>query len=274
MDNSLAELMVVIKASHGKDLSIYDSRFLAGVLKNRRTVTGTNSLEDYVQYVQKNSPECDLLLQELIVTFSQFFRDPFTFSFLQQSIIPALVNREQGGELRIWSAGCAGGQEAYSIAILLEDAVAIWGKPIRYRILATDILSSALDIGRQGSYYEDAVQNLTLRQSRDYFTRTGGMYSVDPRLRQQVEFSIYDLMDASTAHPPQSIYGDFDLIFCSNLLFYYQPQARAAILRKLTKALSSTGYLVTGETERGFLQDFNQLRMVTPLSTVFQVTTA
>ena len=274
MDNQLMDLMEKVRASHGKDLSVYDSLFLSGVLKNRRAATGTANLADYAQHLAESSTEFDLLLQALTVTYSQFFRDPFTFSLLQQSIIPALVNRRQGGELRIWSAGCAGGQEAYSIAILLEEAIATGGKPVRYRIFATDISSSALSLGRQGNYYEDTLQNLTLRQVRDYFTKKDATFCVDPRLRQQVDFSVYDLLDSSTAYPPQSIYGDFDLIFCSNLLFYYRAETREAILRKLTKALSSKGYLVTGETERGFVHDFDMLRMVKPLSTVFQVANA
>jgi chemotaxis methyl-accepting protein methylase len=271
MENPLVELMVAVKRSHGKDLSVYDSMFLAGVLKNRRTTTDTGSLEEYLRYISEHGAETDLLLQALTITYSQFFRDPFTYSFLQQSIIPNLVNRKQGGELRIWSAGCAGGQEAYSIAVLIEDAATLAGQPIRYRIFATDISPSALTQGRQGCYTEEAVGNCTVRQARDYFIKTNGMYTVVPLLRQQVDFSNYDLLDMASANPPQSIYGDFDLIFCCNLLFYYQPETRSAILKKLTKSLSRAGYLVTGETERGFVQDFNKLRMVAPLSTVFQM---
>ncbi len=271
MENPLVELIAEVKRSYGKDLSLYDSIFLTGVLKNRRIATGTGNLEDYLRYINEHSEEANLLLQALTITYSQFFRDPFTYSFLQQSIIPILVNRKQGGELRIWSAGCAGGQEAYSLAVLIEDAAALAGQPIRYRIFATDISPSALTQARLGSYTEEAVGNCTVRQIRDYFIKTNGMYTVVPLLRQQVDFSNYDLLDSTSAHPSQSIYGDFDLVFCSNLLFYYQPETRFAILRKLTKALSRAGYLVTGETERGFVQDFNKLRMVAPLSTVFQM---
>jgi chemotaxis protein methyltransferase CheR len=241
-------------------------------VQNRRAATGSETLEHYVSHVEKHYPEVEILLQALAVTYSRFFRDPLSFSFLQQSLLPTLLHSKQGSELRIWSAGCAGGQEAYSIAMLLEEAAAAGGTPSRYRIFATDISPAALTLGRQGSYYEEAVQNITLRQARDYFTKTGETFTVIPRLKQQVDFSQYDLLDASTAYPPQSIYGDFDLIFCCNLLFYYQPETRASILRKLTKALSRSGYLVTSETERGFVQDFNKLRAVTPLSTVFQVT--
>ncbi|PKL13868.1 MAG: hypothetical protein CVV52_04225 [Spirochaetae bacterium HGW-Spirochaetae-8] len=274
MDDPLGELIEKVKASHGRDLSNYDNSFLNGVIENRRSASGAANLEDYVRHVEKDAAEAESLLQALSVTFSQFFRDPFTFSFLQQTILPTLVSRRQGGELRIWSAGCAGGQEAYSIAILLEEANAKAVKPIRYRIFATDISSSALGMAKQGSYYEDTLQNLTLSQAREYFIKQGATFYVDQRLRQQVDFSVYDLLDASTAYPPQSIYGDFDLIFCSNLLFYYRAETREAILRKLIKALSSKGYLVTGDTECGFVQDFNKLRMVQPLSTVFQVATA
>ena len=273
MNTLLEELIEQVKTSHGKDLSLYDSLFLEGVLKNRRTVLGLADLEGYMRYMEVNGLEVDSLMQALTVTYSQFFRDPFTFSLLQQSILPMLRNRKPDTELRIWSAGCAGGQEAYSLAILLEDAIAIENKPIRYRIFATDISSSALYMGRQGKYCEDAVQNLTLRQIHDYFTKEGGDFSVNLRLQKQIDFSVYDLLDSSTAYPPQSIFGDFDLIFCSNLLFYYQPEIRVTILRKLTKALSAAGYLVTSETERGFVQGIHELSMVKPESTVFRAIT-
>jgi chemotaxis protein methyltransferase CheR len=175
-----------------------------------------------------------------------------------------------GGEIRIWSAACAAGQEAYSVAILLEDMAAERGKPIPFRIIATDVSDAQLAIARKGVYDDDAVRNVRLRHLRRYFSEQGKAYVIAPGLRDRVDFSSYDLLDERSSSPPASIYGDFDIVLCCNLLFYYRPSVRRLILERVRRGLSPNGYLVTGEAERAIVQDAGGFRAMTPPTAVFR----
>ena len=188
-------------------------------------------------------------------------------------MLPGLV-AEKGacgrGELRVWSAGCAAGQEAWSVAMLLEGAVRVGEQPPPYRIFATDQAESDLTLARAGVYGADAVGNVRLRHLDAFFSRQGESYAIAPRLRERVAFSAYDLLDERSASPASSIYGDFDLILCCNLLFYYRPGTRQRMLDKFFRALSPGGYFVTGEAERGIVSCLKGFRPVAPPSSVFQ----
>lgn len=185
-----------------------------------------------------------------------------------QLVLPGLVKtkKESGGEIRVWSAGCASGQEAWSLAILLEELAG----PVPYRIFATDLADPGF--ARLGVYGAEAVGNVRVRHLREFFSRQGESYSVVPRLRARVDFSAYDLLDRSSASPAASIYGGFDLILCCNLLFYYRQEARRHILDKVCHALSPSGYFVTGEVERAMVQGQNGLRAVISPAAVFEKT--
>ena len=154
------------------------------------------------------------------------------------------------------------------MAILLDEIVAACERPVQYRIFATDLSEPDLALARGGVYSAAAGKNLRLRHLESCFTRQGDAYAVVPRLKDRVDFSIYDLLDAGTS-PPASIYGDFDLVLCSNVLIYYRPEALRLILDKLRRSLAVGGHLVTGETERQVAGSADGFRMVIPPVAVF-----
>jgi chemotaxis methyl-accepting protein methylase len=259
--------------SHGLDLSPFDEIFLAKALQGRLEATSAGTWALYLDRLAGDRAEAEALLQSLNIGYSEFFRNPLTFALLEQLVLPAIVaGKEKAGpgEIRIWSAGCAAGQEAYSIAILLEDLAAARQRPVPYRIIATDISVTALAAARKGIYDSAAVRNVRLKHVRDYFVAQGDEYAIAPRLRSRVDFSAYDLLDERSGCPPASLYGDFDLILCCNLLFYYRPDMRRRILDKLCGALSHGGYFVTGEAERAVLAEQAGLRAVAPPAAVFR----
>lgn len=265
------EIILIMNERYGKDLSMYDETFLLKSLERRMVATGVKK-PDYGTYLEENSIEAQILYESLNINYTQFFRNSLTFAMLEQLILPSIMNRKaNGGEIRVWSAGCSTGQEAYTIGILLSELVSASTKAIKFRIFATDISPAALTIARDGIYQEDEVANLKMKHLKNYFTKSGEMYTILPRIKKDINFSAYDLLDQYSANPPESIFGDFDIIFCSNLLFYYRSDVRQIILRKVKKSLTDRGYLVTDDAEAAFIRKDERLKVIASSSTIFQI---
>jgi chemotaxis methyl-accepting protein methylase len=210
------------------------------------------------------------------IAYSEFFRNQLSWALLEQLILPGILaeKKKSGrGEIRVWSAGCAAGQEAYSIAILLDELTANGDNhAVSFRIFATDRSEPELEAARQGLYDSAAVRNVRQKHIHKYFTRGGDSFRIVDSLRQKVDFSGHDLLDQRLSCPSESIYGDFDLVFCGNLLFYYRPGVRHFILNKLHHCMAPGGYLVTGEAEREIVSNHAFFRAIVPPSAVFKMT--
>lgn len=271
VDDSVFEIMRIMKVRYEKDLTIYDEAFLVKTLRRRMAAIAINQ-SDYVLYLQKNRDEAESLVASFQISYSQFFRNGLTFAVLEQLVLPQLLSHKpENGEIRVWSAGCSTGQEAYSIAILLEELLISSSKPMRFRIFATDLSSEALDTARTGVYDEDSLSNVRMKYIKRYFSKMGAAYQVVPGLTEKIVFSQYDLLDAHSTNPPDSIYGDFDMIFCCNLLFYYQTPVRRSIVKKLKRSLAEGGFLITGEAESLFMGNDQNLKMLSASAPVFQI---
>jgi len=271
VDDSVFEIMRIMKVRYEKDLTIYDEAFLVKTLRRRMAAIAINP-SDYVLYLQKNRDEAESLVASFQISYSQFFRNGLTFAVLEQLVLPQLLSHKpENGEIRVWSAGCSTGQEAYSIAILLEELLISSSKPMRFRIFATDLSSEALDTARTGVYDEDSLSNVRMKYIKRYFSKMGAAYQVVPGLTEKIVFSQYDLLDAHSTNPPDSIYGDFDMIFCCNLLFYYQTPVRRSIVKKLKRSLAEGGFLITGEAESLFMGNDQNLKMLSASAPVFQI---
>lgn len=260
-------------ATYGLDLSRFDESFLWNLFDRRRQAAGLSSLEAYATQLALDAIEAEALRSASRVSYSEFFRDPLTFAFLEQVALPSLVEqceKEGRGEVRIWSAGCAAGQEAWSLAILLDSLTAAVGRQPAYRIVATDLSEPELLAARAGVYPREALRNARLRHLDAAFERRDTSYVIADRLRERVEFSRYDLLDAATTNPPAGVYGDFDLVACANVLLYYRPQARHLMLNKIKKSLAPGGYFVTGDTERQLVEAGGGFRAAIPPLAVFR----
>lgn len=271
VDDSVFEIMRIMKVRYEKDLTIYDEAFLVKTLRRRMAAIAINQ-SDYALYLQKNRDEAESLMASFQISYSHFFRNGLTFAVLEQVVLPQLLSHKpENGEIRVWSAGCSTGQEAYSIAILLEELLISSSKPMRFRIFATDLSSEALDTARTGVYDEDSLSNVRMKYIKRYFSKMGAAYQVVPGLTEKIVFSQYDLLDAHSTNPPDSIYGDFDMIFCCNLLFYYQTPVRRSIVKKLKRSLAEGGFLITGEAEALFMGNDQNLKMLSASAPVFQI---
>ncbi len=270
----IVEVQNIVKTAknlYGIELSQYDDAFLRQTIERRFEVVGVKDLQGYIAYLSNSETEARTLARSLNITYTEFFRNALTFAHLEQWLLPNLINKKPpGSELRVWSAGCSTGQEAYSIAMMLENELEKGRKAFRYRIIATEISESALELANKGEFRAEDVQNIRVRDLNLFFERTGETYRVCERLKEHVSFSRYDLLDSQSAHPQESIFGNFDLVICSNVLFYYKPKCQSFILKKLVNSLVGNGYLITGEVERQNLLKNSILRAIVPPSPIFQ----
>jgi chemotaxis protein methyltransferase CheR len=273
MNSDITEIVALMQSKYGSDLTVFDPSFVRKAIEKRTFELELTTFERYCSYLENHPDEALAIMRSLTITYTQFFRDPLTFAFLEQTILPMLISQKKtGSELRMWSAGCSTGQEAYSLAILFADSLIPRDKQIRCRIFATDRNLAALHEAQDGVFDSDALQNLRLKQVARHFQKIGDCYMVDSTLRQLVSFTFFDLLDLTSSNPPESIYGDFDVIVCSNLLMYYTPEAQQIIVEKLVKSLSATGVLVTGEAERNLFESRSHLPMLTPQLPIFKNT--
>jgi len=269
MYKQVADLLL---RSHGIDVSKYDHSFLNMSLLKRMAESEHESVEGYCAFLEQSTTERTTFIDSLSISFSEFFRNPLTFAVLERIIFPALVLKKKNSackEIRIWSAACAGGQEAYSLAILLEELRNGNPNAFNYRIFATDQCETQVNEAINGQYDAAALHNLSLKRAAEWFTRQGDVYTVKPELKEHIDFTTFDLFNTETSCPPASIFGDFDVVACANLLFYYKNEYRKIILGKAAHCMAQGGYLMTSESERDIVMKCN-FAEVFPQSAIFQ----
>lgn len=258
--------------TQGVDVSKYNITFLDRAIEKRMIENGCETANAYIFLLEHSNTEIKILLNSLNINYSEFFRNPFTFSVLEHLILPSL-NLKNGEnklkEIRVWSAACASGQEAYSLAILLEELNINKYVKSNYRIFATDQSELHLNEARIGQYSSVSLDNLNLKRINKWFSKKDDTYTLNSELKRNIDFSVFDLLNENHCNPPSSIYGDFDLVVCANLLFYYRPLYQKKILEKASESLSNRGFLITGETERDILLS-HKFREVYPYSAIFQ----
>jgi len=260
-----------ILLSKGIDLSRFDETFLFKCIQRRMVETQSKSRDDYFELFSGNDVEKEEFLNSLQISYSEFFRNPLTFSVLEKIVLPGLAMQKASGkrnEIRIWSAACAGGQETYSISMLLNEYRLGNDMVLNYRIFSTDVAESQIIRARKGQYATSELSMLTLKRKNEWFTKKGDASVVKNQIKEKVDFSVFDLLNDQSNCPPASIFGDFDIIFCANILFYFKREFRNKILEKLSYSLAKGGLLITGETEREILIQQNY-KEVYPQSAIF-----
>jgi len=272
MPKSIEPYLTFFQTRYNHDISVYDNAFLQNIINDKKRELALETDREYLNYLE-NCPEAFVIFKNgLTNSYSEFFRNPLTFAYLEQIILPQLIEKKRirkENKIRIWSAACASGQEAYSIAILCDELIGTKKADINYLIFATDIDPDELSNAKEGKYQSATLGKVTLKRIQTYFTPDGETFNIVPQLRNQIDFSVFNLLSDQGKCPPASIYGNFDLVFCSNLLFYYEPESRIRMLEKIGNSMASDGYLITGETEREILKA-NNYREVFANSAIFQ----
>lgn len=268
MINLIKNISNHILQSQDFDISIYEISFLKKAIQRRITATYCNCVEEYYTLLEQSNTEGRSLIESLQNNYSEFFRNALTFAVIERIVLPSIiVNKKK--EIRIWSAACALGQEAYSIAMLLEEFRNKDRDRFKYRIFATDKCGEQLKKAQSGQYPISALNNINLKRAENWFVKKNDMFTIKPKLMENIDFSVYDLLDTNSISPSASIFGNFDIVICANLLFYFNTEIREQILNKVSKSISDGGYLITGEAEREILLK-NNFSEIYPLSGIFQ----
>lgn len=243
--------------SQGIDISSYDDSFLKKILQNRISASVCSTMEDYFSLLKHSNTEEKRLIASLQNNYSEFFRNALTFAVLERIVFPTLVQQKNKKEVRIWSAACAQGQEDYSMAMLLEELRSCGSKTFKYRIFATDKYKDQINKAQEGTYPISALNNISFKRAEKWFTQRGDVFFIKPELKANIDFSVFDLLDKTCISPSVGIFGDFDIIFCANLLFYFNSESQKQIINKISKSVSDDGYIITGEAERDIFLKLN-----------------
>jgi len=243
-ESELAEIRTLIER---RSAILFDSsreRFFSTRIREYVDEKGLANGTDLLRLVRGSSIEYEALLERLLTQETSFFRYPAVFEALEKTILPELQERkfwENPRTLRIWSAGCSTGEEPYSIAITLCEALK-FAEAWETEILATDISRRALRHAERGVYSKRSLQGVPLAQVDTYFTATKHGFQVRPRIRRMISFAQMNLVE--------SVYvGKLDCIFCMNVLMYFSDERRLAILRRFYDALEPGGYFLLGHAE-------------------------
>lgn len=240
----LKEIISLLSSRGGGDFRGYKEGMLMRRTKRRMALLGLPSLDAYATFLKENPPEIRVLGEDFLIKVTEFFREPPAWKALEQEILPKLVETLSPGQpLRIWVAGCASGEEAYSMGIALLELISRGGLDIKINIIGSDLDYPALETARGGSYPESITTVLKPSLLARYFTRIEtGRFLVRKELRERVMFSQHNLI----ADPP---FSHMHLISCRNLLIYLKPEVQDKLLRMFHFALNPEGYLFLGKSE-------------------------
>ena len=214
-------------------------------LSKRLRNLGIDDFRKYLDYVNENDDEFLTMIDCLTTNFTGFYREPQHFEFLRQSVFPVL-NRNEHKRIRVWSAGCSSGEEAYSIAIEMRNGIKDSGRKDAL-ILATDISTRMLAVARAGVYEAKRLKNCPPGVLRSCFTslgvHNGSIYQVRPEIAEMVRFRYLNLAG------PWPMKGLFDVIFCRNVMICFDKKTQNEIVGRFWKALQPGGILVVGHCE-------------------------
>jgi two-component system CheB/CheR fusion protein len=233
-----------IRERSGIDFSTYKPATILRRLKGRMTATNRPSLSSYAAHLEAEPEEYARLISSLLIKVTEFFRDPKVWDYLRDRILPGLIEEAQteGRELRVWSAGCATGEEAYSLAIAVAEGLGKERMPLDVRVFATDIDRDAIAFARRGAYSAAAVAAIPQPIRDRYFVRSEGNYEIGKRLRSMVVFGEHDLGDRAP-------FPRIDLLLCRNVLIYFAASMQRAALETFAYSLRPSGRLVLGPSE-------------------------
>lgn len=245
IEDPLRELLAQVSAQTNINFRNYKSSTILRRIGRRMAVTHNATIRDYGEYIRSYPTEIQELVKAFLIKVTGFFRDPEAYDVLKQTAIPQLVEKakDNGRTLRLWSAGCATGEEAYSLALLIADYLGSDFSEWNVKIFATDVAADAINFARRGVYPENVLNELPLEYKERFFERFDHGYRISKVLRQTV---IFGQQDISRGVP----FPRIDLVSCRNLLIYLKPEMQEIVLDLFAYALHHTrGFLFLGKAE-------------------------
>jgi two-component system CheB/CheR fusion protein len=239
----------VLRETTGIDFSLYRQKTMHRRILRRLALRNVENTEQYVQLLANDSGERNALQRDLLISVTSFFRDPESFAALKELVFPKIIlNRPADNPIRIWVPGCAMGEEAYSIAILLQECLEETGKAFPVQIFASDVSEAVIEKARGGKYLANIAEDVSPERLKRYFTKgEAGGYQISKAVREMCIFSRHNLID----DPP---FAKLDLISCRNVLIYLG-SVQKDIIARFHYALRHDGFLFLGRSETASLGD-------------------
>lgn len=239
----LEKIFILLRNETGCNFSEYKSSTVVRRIEKRMALNQIDKLDNYIKFLQKNSEEILKLFKELLIGVTSFFRDTEAFDFLQQNVIPQIIETKSENDIiRIWVPGCSTGEEAYSIAVLFDEVISKQKKQIKVQIFASDLDENAINYARQGIYPETISVDVGASRLAKYFKGEPGSYRIKKEIRDQIIFAQHNLIK----DPP---FSKQDMISCRNLLIYLNLEAQKKVFSIFHYALKPDGILLLGSSE-------------------------
>ncbi len=254
-DAALHQMFVLIRGRTGHDFSSYKRSTIRRRIERRMGVHQIESRASYIRFLRENPHEIDVLFRDLLIGVTSFFRDPEAFEVLRRTALPALLKLiPENQAVRVWVPGCATGEEAYSLAIVLRECMDDMKVHFNVQVFGTDLDGPAIECARNGWYPHGIAADVGPERLRRYFTEENGHYRVNKEIRKTLVFSPHNL----TKDPP---FTKLNLIACRNVLIYLENDLQKRLLSVFRYALKPQGVLFLGssETISGFTDDFETI---------------
>ena len=245
VDDALKKIFVLLRAQTGHDFSQYKPNTINRRVERRMAIHQIGHVDEYVLYLRKNPSEVTALFRDLLIGVTQYFRDPEAFKALQEEAIVRLLSNKPAGDLvRVWVPGCSTGEEAYSIAILLQERMEALKTSFKLQVFATDIDSRSIEQARAGLYPASIAADVSAERLARFFTEEpgGGFFRINKFIRDILVFSEQDVV----RDPP---FSKLDLISCRNLLIYMNQELHKKLIPLFHYALNRGGVLFLGTSE-------------------------
>ncbi|MEJ2883659.1 chemotaxis protein CheB [Pedobacter sp. GR22-6] len=242
-DGLLEEIFKLVLSKSGNDFNLYKTATIVRRISRRMTETGHKHLKDYITFLHSNPDEVEVLGQDFLIGVTRFFRDKACFDLLKSEVIPALINSKADRDiLKVWVCACSTGQEAYSIAIVINECLEKMGRKLDVKIFATDIDEQSIEIAASNRYPLTINKEIDAKTLKKYFIQEGKTLSVIPQIRKQIVFAKHDVIKS----PP---FIKNDLISCRNMLIYMNSMLQDKVLSTFHFSLNPNGYMLLGSSE-------------------------
>ena len=242
-DEAIRRICALLRTATGVDFELYKPATIRRRVARRLVLRKVEGLENYLHLLKQDRAELDALYEDIFIHVTSFFRDPEAFDVLRRSIVPKiLANRPPGQALRVWVPGCSSGEEVYSTAISLLEALGRKPNPPEIQIFGSDISDRCVEHARAGIYSESVMAGVSQDVRSRYFVKVEGGYQIVKSVRDMCVFARHDI----TRDPP---FSKLDLVSCRNVLIYMGPVLQKRVLELLHYALKPTGYLYLGKSE-------------------------
>ncbi|MDQ4143395.1 MAG: protein-glutamate O-methyltransferase CheR [Actinomycetota bacterium] len=243
-DDQFQELLAYLRATLGFEAGSFSASSTLRAITRRVRAVGAADFGDYLSFMQLQPEESARLAHSIILNFTGFFRERPAWDFLATRALADIAARTSAGRrARMWSAGCASGEETYTLAMLAAEALGTTELERRVAIYGTDVDEEALAYARRASYTEAEVEAVPRRLRRRYLERTGDVYRINDALARSVTFARHDLLQDAPL-------SDVDLVICRHTLMYFDANAQARILDSFHRALREAGFLFLESTDR------------------------